>query len=200
VQELPTQEDEGTGLPPNAGNGLDLEKYSWTQSLAELTIVIPVPLGTRGRNCDVSISNRKLRAGVQGLAAVLDGPLEHEVVVDECYWNCDGKAIEITLQKKDGMKWWSKTVEGEPEVNTRKVRARQTRVVMCNIRACFCTSSVMIKGDILLHEVFKCDILLREADYPGCYDSAMCVSHLQGTSAVTHMHVLTHPCCCAAPW
>jgi CS domain len=51
----------------------------------------------------------------------LNGELEDHIVVDECYWNCDGKAIEITLQKKDGMKWWSKTVEGEPEVNTKKV-------------------------------------------------------------------------------
>lgn len=121
IEELPTQEDEGLGMAPNAGNGLDLEKYSWTQTLAELTIVIPVPAGTRGKNCDVEIGTKTLRAGVQGQEAVLNGALEDAIVVDECYWNCDGKVLELTLQKKDGMKWWSKTVEGEPEVNTKKV-------------------------------------------------------------------------------
>lgn len=141
VQELPSQEEEGTGMAPNAGNGLDLEKYSWTQTLAELTIVIPVPAGTRGKTCDVEIGSKTLRAGVQGQEAVLNGELEDSIIVDECYWNCDGKVLEITLQKKDGMKWWSKTVEGEPEVNTKKVRfphhSRFDSSVMlcCNILA-----------------------------------------------------------------
>lgn len=108
-------------MTPNAGNGLDLEKYSWSQTLAELTILIPVPPGTRGKDCDVEIGSKTLRAGVKGQEAVLNGALDNDIVVDDCYWNCDGKALEITLQKKDGMKWWSKTVEGEPEVNTKKV-------------------------------------------------------------------------------
>lgn len=117
----PNEEDEGTGMAPNTGNGLDLDKYTWTQSLAEVTIMVKVPSGTRGRDCNVQIENKKLTAGLKGQAAVLEGTLDGEVVVDECYWNCDGSAIEITLQKKDRMSWWKTTVEGEPEVNTRKV-------------------------------------------------------------------------------
>lgn len=114
-------EDEGTGMVPNTGNGLDLENYTWTQSLAEVTIMVKVPKGTRGKDCNVLIDSTKLTAGLKGQQAVLEGPLDGEVVVDECYWNCDGSAIEITLQKKDRMSWWKTTVEGEPEVNTRKV-------------------------------------------------------------------------------
>ena len=133
VEELPTEEDGESGMAPNAGNGLDLEKYSWTQTLAELTIVIPVPAGTRGKNCHVEIGTKTLRAGVRDQEAVLNGALENDVVVDECYWNCDGKVLEITLQKKDGMQWWSKTVEGEPEVNTKKVRSQCT-LFLCAVR------------------------------------------------------------------
>lgn len=117
------EDDEGTGMMPNTGNGLDLETYTWTQTLAEVTIMVKVPKGTRGRDCNVVIENKKLVAGLKGQPAVLEGVLDGEVVVDECYWNCDGSAIEVTLQKKDRMSWWKTTVEGEPELNTRKVGA-----------------------------------------------------------------------------
>ena len=38
---------------PNGGNGADLESYSWTQTLADLVVNIPVPPGTKGRDCNV---------------------------------------------------------------------------------------------------------------------------------------------------
>lgn len=126
AETVPDEEDEGTGMVPNTGNGLDLDTYSWTQTLAEVTIMVKVPKGTRGRDCSVDIDNKKLSAGLKGQPPVLQGTLDGEVVVDECYWNCDGSAIEITLQKKDRMSWWKTTVEGEPEVNTRKVLTYRT--------------------------------------------------------------------------
>lgn len=127
------EEDEGTGMMPNTGNGLDLEEYTWTQTLAEVTIMVKVPKGTKGKDCNVHIERKKLVAGLKGQPPVLEGTLDGDVVVDECYWNCDGSAIEITLQKKDGMAWWKTTVEGQPEVNTRKVR-RSQRVPVSGLR------------------------------------------------------------------
>ena len=88
--------NEGTGLPPNAGNGLDLEAYNWTQSLSDLQLNVPVPPGTRGRDCDVQISAKRLKVGLKGAEKpVLDGELHKPVVEDECFWNCDGKQIEV---------------------------------------------------------------------------------------------------------
>lgn len=49
------------GAAPNAGNGADLERYSWTQTLAELTLTVPVPAGAKGRDCDVLITKSKLK-------------------------------------------------------------------------------------------------------------------------------------------
>jgi CS domain len=90
------EEPEGSGLPPNAGNGLDLQTYSWTQTLTDVVVTVPVPVGTRGRNCDVAIGVKSLRIGLKGEAKpVLDGPLCKAVQEDECFWNCDGKVIEV---------------------------------------------------------------------------------------------------------
>jgi CS domain len=57
---------------PNAGNGLDLEKYSWTQTLQELTITIPVPPGTKSRFVSCDIKRNHLKVGLKGQPAILD--------------------------------------------------------------------------------------------------------------------------------
>lgn len=46
---------------PNRGNGADLEKYSWVQTLSEATVSVPVPSGTKGKMCDVLITKGKLK-------------------------------------------------------------------------------------------------------------------------------------------
>lgn len=51
------------GLPaePNEGNGANLENYSWTQSLADVNVIVPVPKGTKGRDCSVEIAKTTLK-------------------------------------------------------------------------------------------------------------------------------------------
>lgn len=46
---------------PNAGNGADLETYSWSQTLGDVSLTVPLPKGVKGRDCDVSITKDKLR-------------------------------------------------------------------------------------------------------------------------------------------
>ena len=56
---------------PNDGNGADLGRYSWTQSLPEVVVSVPVPPGSKGRACDVVIGRDKLRVGLRGQPPVL---------------------------------------------------------------------------------------------------------------------------------
>lgn len=52
---------------PNAGNGADLENYSWTQTLSETALLVPVPPGTKGKMCDVVITKNKLKVSQLGV-------------------------------------------------------------------------------------------------------------------------------------
>lgn len=45
------------------------------------------------------IEKQKLHVGVKGQPAILDGKLYAAVKPDDSFWNSDGTALEITLQK-----------------------------------------------------------------------------------------------------
>lgn len=116
-------------LIPNDGNGADLGHYSWTQTLSEVVVSVPVPAGTKGRGCDVAISRDKLRVGLKGQPAVLDGPLFAPVKPDDCLWNLvDGRQLEVTLHKVDAMQWWRCIVQGEPEIDVQKVEPEASKL------------------------------------------------------------------------
>ena len=89
----------GRGAEPNSGNGADHASYSWTQTLSECLVSVPVPAGTKGRDCDVSLTTRRLRVGLKGQPPVLDGELSHPIKAEDSMWNMDGQAIEATLLK-----------------------------------------------------------------------------------------------------
>jgi hypothetical protein len=36
-------------MKPNAGNGADLESYSWTQTLSEIELRVPLPIAVKAR-------------------------------------------------------------------------------------------------------------------------------------------------------
>ena len=142
-------------LKPNAGNGLDLDTYSWTQTLAEVVISVPVPKGTKGRDCEVKISRDSLKIAVRGLGGagaaaaaagggaaspssssfttVIEGPLDAAVKAEESLWNLlDGQTLEVSLTKVDKMRWWSRVVSsGEgagPRIDTSAVEPENSKL------------------------------------------------------------------------
>lgn len=53
-------------LSPNAGNGCDLEKYSWIQTLQEIDLKIPAPANIKSRDVIVEIKKKHLKVGIKG--------------------------------------------------------------------------------------------------------------------------------------
>ncbi|KAL6225463.1 hypothetical protein ACLB2K_004313 [Fragaria x ananassa] len=120
----------GSKLVPNKGNGLDLEKYSWTQSLQEVNIVIPVPAGTKSRDVVYEAKAKHLRFGLKGQTTpIIDGDLFQSIKPDECLWSIeDQSAVSILLTKQNQTDWWKALVKGDPEIDTQKVEPEPSKL------------------------------------------------------------------------
>ncbi|KAL0675749.1 hypothetical protein Bca4012_003730 [Brassica carinata] len=111
------------------GNGLDFEKYSWTQNLQEVTVTIPVPSGTKSRSVACEIKKSRLRVGLKGQEPIIDGEFFNAVKPDDCFWNIeDQKFISVLLTKQDQMQWWKYCLKGEPEIDTQKVELESSKL------------------------------------------------------------------------
>ncbi|WMV20716.1 hypothetical protein MTR67_014101 [Solanum verrucosum] len=131
MKEAKEEDKNGSQGPaaPNNNNGLDLENYSWGQSLQEVNVNIPVPAGTKSRFIVCDISRNRLKVGLKGQPPIIDGELYRPVKVDDCFWSLeDQKSISVLLTKKDQMEWWKCCVKGEPEIDTQKAEPENSKL------------------------------------------------------------------------
>merc|ERR1719447_1802811 len=89
-------------IKPNLGNGADLEKYKWVQTLSELDIKIPTGFGKplKSRDIIVDFKKKRLFVGLKGHPPIIDDELYAQIKIEECVWTlADGKMIEVHLEK-----------------------------------------------------------------------------------------------------
>ncbi|CAJ1972337.1 unnamed protein product [Sphenostylis stenocarpa] len=123
------KDQESTSVVPNIGNGLDLEKYSWTQTLQEVNVSVPVPTGTKSRFVICDIKKNHLKVGLKGQPPIIDGELYGSLKPDDCYWSIeDQNTISILLTKHNQMEWWKCVVKGDPEIDTQKVEPENSKL------------------------------------------------------------------------
>ncbi|KAG5520392.1 hypothetical protein RHGRI_033090 [Rhododendron griersonianum] len=126
---------------PNKGNGLDMDTYSWGQSLQEVTINVTVPAGTKSRFVVYELKKNHLKVGLKGQPPIIDilvtsnqivylqGELFQSVKVEDCFWSLeDQKSISILLTKQNQMDWWKCLVKGDPEIDTQKVEPETSKL------------------------------------------------------------------------
>ena len=85
--------------PKLPGNGGRTEKYSWTQTLQEVSVSVPVPAGISSKMLNVKIQSKNIEVGIKGGAVVVSGALHAAVQLDECLWLLDKNCVELTLSK-----------------------------------------------------------------------------------------------------
>ncbi|XP_062000075.1 protein BOBBER 1 [Rosa rugosa] len=127
-KEVEVEEKSGKRVP-NKGNGLDMEKYSWTQSLQEVNIIIPVPAGTKSRDIVYEAKKNRLKFGLKGQPLIIDGELYQSIKPDDCLWSIeDQTAVSILLTKHNQLEWWKALLKGEPEIDTQKVEPEPSKL------------------------------------------------------------------------
>lgn len=124
-------ESEKGKLLPNLGNGCDLEKYKWIQTLQDLEIRIPLNVDFKVRQKDVIVTFTKkhLTCGVKGQPLIVDDDFPFEIKLEESTWVIeDGKSLLLNLEKVNKMNWWSKLVVSDPEISTKKINPEPSKL------------------------------------------------------------------------
>ncbi|OQS04471.1 nuclear migration protein nudC [Thraustotheca clavata] len=123
------EDDDDDSSPPLEGNGGKTEHYVWTQTLQEAHVSIAVPNGTTSRMVAVDIRAQTLKVGLKGQPLLVDGELHKRVKVEDSFWTLeDGNRICIYLQKENQMEWWKCVINGDPEINTKKVQPENSKL------------------------------------------------------------------------
>ncbi|ORY84826.1 nuclear movement protein nudC [Protomyces lactucae-debilis] len=107
---------------------LDGCTYSWSQTLKEVSITVPVPQGTRGKDLDIQILPSKLSVKLKG-QVLFSGSLAKDVKVDDSTWTIDSqREVQIHLEKLNGTSWWECVIQGHAKIDTTKIQPENSKL------------------------------------------------------------------------
>ncbi len=117
---------------PTKDNGGKGKNHTWSQTLREVTVTIPVCPGARARDLKVEIKPNHLTVKYANGETLVDGELYKRVVVDDCCWQMEdtkeGKNVVVYLLKHNTMEWWSCVLKGEEEIDLTKVEPENANI------------------------------------------------------------------------
>mmetsp|Transcript_14574 Transcript_14574/g.20595 ORF Transcript_14574/g.20595 Transcript_14574/m.20595 type:complete len:347 (+) Transcript_14574:91-1131(+) len=126
------KEGKNSSPPPPLGNGGTVDgKYVWTQTLQEVTVNIPLPENTRGRDLNVVIGKKHLKVGLKALAPdfIVNAPLTNTIIMDDSFWTVeDNKVLVIILQKLNQMEWWDSVCVGDPAIDVKTIQPENSKL------------------------------------------------------------------------
>eukprot|EP01112_Ceratiomyxa_fruticulosa_P020981 TRINITY_DN728_c0_g1_i1.p1 TRINITY_DN728_c0_g1~~TRINITY_DN728_c0_g1_i1.p1 ORF type:complete len:172 (-),score=32.39 TRINITY_DN728_c0_g1_i1:142-657(-) len=104
------------------------EPYTWTQTLPDVTVNVPIPQGTKGKDLIVKITKEHLTVKVKG-ETIIDGDFHQKVKASDSMWQIeDGKVLVLELQKVNDMEWWKSVIKGHTEIDTSKIEPENSKL------------------------------------------------------------------------
>lgn len=103
--------------------------YTWKQTIGDVDISVPVPIGTRGKDLIVILSPTKIKVGLKGKDPILEGNFSKPIHKDESTWSVeDQKSVEIHLEKVNQMEWWAHVLTHHPKIDTSKINPENSKL------------------------------------------------------------------------
>ncbi|XP_023011596.1 nuclear distribution C, dynein complex regulator [Leptinotarsa decemlineata] len=124
-------ESEKGKILPNKGNGCDLDKYKWTQTLGDIELRVPLNVNFRVKQKDlvVNLTKKHLTCGIKGQPPIINDDFPYEIKLEESTWVIeDGKSLLFNLEKVNKMNWWNKLVNSDPEISTKKINPEPSKL------------------------------------------------------------------------
>jgi N-terminal conserved domain of Nudc./CS domain len=123
--------EEGLQIP--VGNGGSTDQYQWTQTLEEITVLVPVDGSLRGKNLLVVVSPTAL--SIQSKSPLrppdetepkvyVSGALSAAIDPNESTWSLEGGVVQVILYKSVPT-FWSHVLQGDAEIDTDLVDNRR---------------------------------------------------------------------------
>ena len=122
-----------SGIKPNNGNGADYEKYSFTQTLSDVEMRIPLPeKNVKGKMIDVVMGPKSLKITWKGkpdAPVIVDGELFAAIKQEDSFWTIeDASIIVINFKKINGMEWWKAMMAADPSIDLQKVQPENSKL------------------------------------------------------------------------
>mmetsp|Transcript_8118 Transcript_8118/g.11159 ORF Transcript_8118/g.11159 Transcript_8118/m.11159 type:complete len:348 (-) Transcript_8118:270-1313(-) len=125
------EEEDDDGPPPIGNGGSVPGKYTWTQTLSEVTVTVPLPPNTRGRDLNVTFTKKHLSVGLKSQKPnkIVDAAFHKAIICDDSFWTVeDNNHLVINLQKLNQMEWWECVCVGDPMIDVKKVQPENSNL------------------------------------------------------------------------
>lgn len=110
---------------PSPLNGGEAEHYVWSQTLQEVDVRLPVPVGTRAKDIVCEFTATTFKFGLKSEPALRipeKSKLCESIKPDDSFWTLeDNREVRLTLTKSNQMSWWENVIKGDPRIDTKKV-------------------------------------------------------------------------------
>ena len=104
---------------PSPLNGGEAEHYVWSQTLQEVDVRLPVPVGTRAKDIVCEFTATTFKFGLKSEPALRipeKSKLCESIKPDDSFWTLeDNREVRLTLTKSNQMSWWGKRNKRRPE-------------------------------------------------------------------------------------
>lgn len=123
------EEDSG---PAPVGNGGTTSKYTWTQTLTETHMYIPVASDLKSSLVKVHLALQHLTITIKG-EKFIDNDFPEKINVDDSLWTLETegtqKFIHVFIQKWTAqMHWWDCALQGDEKIDTKKINPENSKL------------------------------------------------------------------------